>query len=308
MKIFISRFCLSSIIAVLLIAGCERKKPDLVFPDLNPYHVSKFVIEPVDAQTLTFHKDAGHQWFVSNDNTFYADAHYIFDFLQTIADMRFAHCSEREKKSAPYKTCEATKITVWQDNTSFSFHITKAGEDYQSCYVKRDNMKECVLCRPYVITLLHSPLQRWIEKTVFDFSPEDIALVSLALRATPQMKWRLTPAGWKPDNDDTPHITADEIMSFYLFLTELKIHGTAEVENSVTDALGEGNISIEIQTKNGSSTIFTVGSHKNSQFFYASRSDKETGILLFSKSWMQKLVSKLSHFMPDEVLTKLREI
>ncbi|MEW6535937.1 MAG: hypothetical protein AB1454_09985 [Candidatus Auribacterota bacterium] len=294
-------------VILLFLAGCSRCKAERVFPDVNPYQVDRIVIAQAGYPEYVFSQSAPQTWILETEgSTFLCDNEVIMQFLTQIANVTFSHVRDKNKKVlAESEKCQGTDVSLRQEGKEKRFSVKKAGEDYQSCYILRPEQKECVLCFPYIITMVNQPLQKWLKKSIFDAPYDKVSMISLTIQdMTVGWKRDTKTAKWSPISSDISPAQEKSICEFYHFLQDMKIHD-AVVPQQNENISKTPRIVISVVTDNDSIHEFQIRNQKNSTFYYASRTVEETGVLLFSRTWMKKLKQKSSVVLPETIVNRI---
>ena len=288
-----------------LFTGCGKKEGKPVFPDFNPYSVSKIEIFQNDARHLKIFKGEGKYWFVeSSGMLLFANYEKIYCFLNLIASLKHVKvsdndCSKLEKMSHK----KGVEVKIYSCEETISFSLKQSGEDYQSSYIRLEGEESCVLCSPYINTVVTNPLRKWFNYVVFENKIDEILSISVEAQGKKLLNLRVEPggAGWINTYDNKKY-TSDKVLKLNEVLNRMSVCNGEKPEKK--QLFVSPVLKIEIESKSGQNSYLHIVGKKNSSFYYARRSEKEKGVLLFSTTWLNKLLNIISNlFDIDIVLT-----
>lgn len=299
--------------ALILVTGCGKKEGKLIFPDLNPYEVDTvtFTREKGDYNVL-LKKVSSDKWVVIKGNhQFCADKKAVLNFLNMVAYARYADIIKPDNKKA--KSIESAKksvgtcVTIVQGTKKFEFSVKKAGEDYQSSYLLLENNDSCVRCCPYLNSVVNYPLQKWIEKCVFDLPLDKVKTVQIYLNGDILAHWnrRSVFYPWKSEIDRSINVSSANIEKFYSLISKLRIYDGQYYNENTEYGLKLPKLMIKTFDFEGNITQIKVGLQKNSSFYYASRFENaKEEIVLLSSTWIGKMEDILSDILNRKIAVR----
>ncbi len=307
------RFIFYLLLLLLTITGCQEKQGNLVFPDLNPYEVESIIlVKEKGDYKLEFKKLASNKWVVKQTNQqFCADKKAIFNFLNMVAYARYIDIAKLNKKkvekSESAKKSVGTRVVIGLKNKKFDFCVKKAGDDYQSSYLLLNKDETCIRCCPYLNSIVNYPLQKWIEKCVFDLPVEKVKSIQILLNNNVLTHWsrrsRFYP--WKNEIDRSVNISSESVERFYNLMNKLRIYNGLLYEENKLYGLQNPRLIIKINDFDQNITQIKVGLPKNSSFYYATRFENyKDEIVLISSTWIKKIQDILSDILNKKLVIK----
>lgn len=288
--------------------GCGKRHLPLIFSALNPHIVDRIVLHKNGSESLIFTKLSNKVWTVeTTGQRYYADYAIIYKFLTSIADARSEQITtENENEALNAAGLKGTDVTIRMPNQTVEFSVKKAGADYESCFILLQGDKNCMLCRPYLVSLVNDPVRKWVKKTVFDSPFDDITSIQITLKGKASFGWKRADkqAAWEPISPTSPAGSSEKLTGFYDFLHSLRIHDAVMEQKNESYGMESPALVIQAVDFNNHSTEFKLGNWKNNYFCYAIRSSEEQGILLFSRSWIRKCDEKLKSLFNAQIELK----
>ena len=178
--------------------------------------------------------------------------------------------------------------------------MKKAGGDYQSSYILLNGADSCILCAPYINTAVADPLRKWLKYTVFDNDIEQILSIRIELQGKKLLNLitQQDSSRWINTYDNKEY-SLNDIAELNKVLNRMRI---SNAEKSAQTALfAFPIIRIEISAKNGKNSFIEIVGKKNTSFYYVRRCDMEKGILIFSRTWVNKLASVISNLFDIDI-------
>jgi len=308
-KIAIKVICLKKYLSFILLglgcfffAGCGKTAGKPVFPDFNPYSVSKIEIFQNDDKYLKIFKGEGKDWFVESSGLmFFANYERIYCFLNLISSLKHLKtldkdCAELEKMTHK----KGVEVKIHSCKKIFSFSLKQAGEDYQSSYIRLEGAKSCVLCTPYINTAVTNPLRKWFKYILFENEIEEILSIAIGAQGGKLLNLRAQPGGTEWINTyDNKKYSLNDVVKLNEVLNRMSVCSGEKPDKKYL--FPSPALKIEISSKSGQKSYIHVVGKKNSSFYYARRSQEEKGVLLFSKTWLNKLLNTISNLFDVDI-------
>ncbi len=289
-------FLLTACAVMSMSIGCQRTPEPLVYPDLNPYAVSKVVFDCDNGRSVEINRISCKQWTVTeNGQTFMADCKKIHSFVSMIAEMKQLPPERKPKPGLPEK-CKGAQVCI-EANGTYSFHVKKTGALYQSSYILLDGADKCIRVEPFLNCIVNLPIQKWIKKSVFDADYDQISEIKILHNGSPifHVTRNSSQADWIDQLHNRTPVASTMLSDLYALLHKMKVYTVAMDKAGNTEPFPDPKLEIQVRDiKSQCLSSFFIGTQKNSSFYYARRSDKESGPVLFSSIWVEKLESAIS--------------
>ncbi len=285
--------CAPVLIACLIAvycSACGRSAQTLVYPDFNPYAISKIVFSDGENHHIELKRVTCKQWTVTEKGrVFLADLTAIQSFVNMISVMEKLPAETKPKPGSPEK-CKSTNVRI-HANGIYSFNVGKTGANYQSSYIQLDKAKKCVRVKPFFNCVVNMPLQKWIKKSVFDTDPDTVR--EILIRHNDSVLLHVSRdkcvTDWTDRLRPGAAIPNDKVGELYGVLSKIRIHNATAANAGEMGKSDPPLLEIQVRCADNCLSVFKLGGRKNSSFYFASRSDEETGTLLFSSMWVEKL-------------------
>ena len=301
MKRYLS-FILAGLVCFLC-AGCGKKEGKPIFPDFNPYSVSTIEIRQDDADYLKIFKGEGKDWFVESPGMrFFANYEKIHTFLKLVASLKCVKVPDKQCcKLEKMVQKKGVDVKIEGSNGTISFSLKKAGEDYKSSYIRVGDDKSCLLCSPYINVVVTQPLRKWFKYVIFDDALEDVSAITIEAEGKKVLDLRLQPGDeqWINTSNNKKY-SSDDAAKLNEVLTRMSVYGGENPDE--TYLFDSPVMRINITRKDGRNSYIQISGKKNSSFYYAQRSESETGYLLFPKTWLNKLLNLISDLFDTDII------
>ncbi len=243
-----------------------------------------------------------------------ADSAAVATALEKIASMeRDELISKNPEKQELFEVDSARGVLVeiWnaEGKKAGSFRVGKSGPDWSSNYVRLIGSDDVYTVRGRIKSALFTEENRWRDKSVTDFNPEQATNLILAKKEGDSLKIEQ-----KMDSASNPvwTITAPEeakadqskITSLISSISTLKTNDWAK--ESLTDsAMGftEPTLGVSVGLANGTVRKLTIGAEKNDKLYVRSDAKPET-VFLITKSKINNLNKELADLKAKEEETE----
>ena len=290
-------YCLlTACVVMILFIGCQRTPEKMVYPDFNPYAVSKIVFDGDNGRSVAINRISCKQWTVTeNGKTFMADCKRIHSFVSMVAEMKQLPPERKPKPGSPEK-CKGGHVNI-EANGTYSFYVKKTGALYQSSYILLDGTDKCIRVEPFMNCVINLPLQKWIKKSVFDSNFDSLSEIKILHLGSPVFHIVRDPSNsdWIDKLHGDTTLPSSKVSDLYALLHKMKVYTVALDKGANKNLFSKKQLEIQVRDKESQCiSTFLIGAKKNSSFYYARRSEQESAPVLFSSIWVEKLECAIS--------------
>ncbi len=283
-------------------SGCGESLGKLLFPDLNPSEINKIILHNKQDNSMFFSKTDKTWSVTSKSQKFLADKKAVYNFLKTIANMRYAQKNHvDEEKTIAYKDCPGTNVHIQSNNKTIEFSVKKPGADYESSYLLLKDQNRCILAKPYIDSIVNYPLKKWLKKDIFDIKPENLSAISIRNNTGMLINFRRQKNNSDWIDSDNQIVNGENILKIHNLFSKFKISDARIKDANQAYGFKTPKLSLSITDFNGNSQYLKIGNRKNNSYSYALRNDFEDGVLLFSHSHIRKLQIFLNSILSEKI-------
>lgn len=286
-----------------VLCGCQRRTQQKAFPDFNPYAVSRIVFSKENgSHHIELLRKSCREWVVTHEgHTFMANREAVESFVTMIANCTLVPVKNTDVQETA-ASCVGTEVLI-EANGTYRFWVKKCGENYHTSYIRREGDEQCVRCKPFLNTTVNLPLHKWIRNDIFDGKLPDVTSIAIKLHGEPMLdaQFDTRQRRWVsalPPHTPYPPGTVEKL---YNFLYKMQMYSAELTGNTQKTGLDAPRLAVTVHHEPDCVCAFKLGDPKNSQFYYAARHDEETGALLFSSMWVEKLEKALSNALNKKV-------
>ncbi|MFP4416077.1 MAG: DUF4340 domain-containing protein [Chitinivibrionales bacterium] len=245
-----------------------------------------------------------------SDGSYPADSAAIQTALEKIATMEKDELiSQNPDKQEVFEvdSAKGVLVTVWNSsgNKAGSFRVGKSGPDWSSNYVRMIGSDDVYTVRGRIKSALFSKEDRWRDKTIMDFMPEQASKLTLNKKEGEDiaLEQKLDSAStpvWALTAPEQTNADQQQVSSLLSSIATLKAADWAD--GSLSDsAMGfvEPTLKVTVGMANETSHTLTVGEEKDGKMYVRS-DDKPGTVFLVTKSNIDGLNKKLADLKAKE--------
>jgi hypothetical protein len=292
--------------AIFLISrrgGEDDQEMDPLFPGFEAEAAGKIVINGKSSQTVL--EKMNGIWVVTSEDTFPADADAMESMFRQIGSFVSGDIvsSNPDKRSIYQVDTTGTAVVVEGAGGGLvaSFVVGKAGPDYQSTYVRREDSDNVVLASGYLQSVFERGSRTWQDTRVFKLDPESIEQVylvrpdeTIGLKRDAAGEWYIS----QPESAASDQNMVSRLVRTIAGLRAEEFAGRAPVKDS---GLAEADSSLRFMLTGGSAQELAFGSSTEQNRTYC-RPDDSDIVYLIGSYKVKSLLPRLQELRKKEDL------